>query len=429
MKQDEKLLHLEEEKHTAMGSIAGYVFQYYFFLYKLLTIEYGSIVSFEKLDDTATEKDQAITFFQIKHTVQAALGGKDNSLTDRASDLWKALDVWRKLITGENGIERSEEEQQVYINEHEFVLVSNKRFEDNKLAKLCNKIRESKISDDEIDEILNSIIAKAKNRKSKDNEEKCDKKSAPTSTVQSQINALKGFKLRKEFLCRVRFEFLSFDDIIQKSNFHIRGMHVARDQIQGAFDDFKSEVDKDLMECAKTGSPLSYDYEKKLERFDAVFQNRRADSLDFRIKKEKFRPDFCDLICIKQLVKVGDIKEKNTDKIARVVSHFLSFKNRFNELSDNFKITTKDFENFYENTISFWKNHFESVYDDIDENADEKEITESAKKLLGKIRDFEVSLCKEKLLIPISNGAFYYLSDECQIGWHREWEKFFKNQQ
>lgn len=424
MKQNGKKLHSEEEKHTAMGSIAGYFFQFEFFIYKLLTIENGSTVSFEKLDDTATEKDQAITFFQLKHTVQAALEGKNKPLTNRASDLWKTLDVWRELITEKNNGLRSEEEQQEYIDRHEFVLVTNKSCKNNKLVELCDKIENNAITDDEIDKIFDSITSESKIEKNKKKEDY--KKLDPISNVQKQINSLKDFKFRRKFLSKIKFEFLSFDAIKQNCLSHIRGMHFTGNQIQEVFDDFKTEVEKDFTECAKTGLPLSYDYEKKLKRFDAVFQNKHADDLDFRIKEETFNSDFLKLVCIRQLVKAGDVKKKNIDKIARIVTHFLSFKNRFNELRDNYKITTTDLENFHQNTMTFWKNHFERVYDDIDEQTNEKEITDRAKKLLEKIRDFEVSLCKEKLLIPISNGAFYYLSDECQIGWHREWEIFFK---
>lgn len=429
MKQDEKILQSEEGEHTAMGVIAGYYFQFYFFLYKVLTMECGTIVSFEKLDDTATEEAQAITLFQVKHTIQAALVGKDKPLTNRASDLWKTLDVWRKFITIESGNVRSEEKQQTYINTHNFVMVSNKNCENNQLIKLCNNIREGKIADNEIDRIFDNITAEAKIKKDRNNEETGEKQLAPASVVQTQINALKDFKYRREFLSKITFESMSFDDIEQQCLAYIRHLWFPENQVQDVFNDFKIAVVNDFTECAKSGKPLLYDYGQKLNRFEAIFRNKRTESLDFGIKKENFKPDFLELVCIRQLIEVGDVNKKNIDKIARVVSYYLSFKNRFNELLDNYKITNADFENFEGNTIGFWRNHFERVYDGIDEYTDEKEIIDRAKQLLEKVRDFEVSLCKEKLLIPISNGAFYYLSDECKIGWHHKWEDLFNKNQ
>lgn len=427
MKQNEKILHSEEEKHTAMGSIAGYAFQFYFFLYKLLTMEHGSIVSFEKLDDTATEKDQAITFFQVKHTVQqAALEGKDRALTNRASDLWKALDVWRKLITVKNGNIRSDEEQKVYIDTHDFVIVCNKNHQNNKLANLCNKIRIEEISNDEIDKVFDEITGEAKNNRTKNNGDRIAQK----PVVQVQIDALRDFKYRANFLSKVKFESLNFDNIKEECLNHIRNnLRFPENQKQDVFDDFMLEVMKDFTECTKVGKPLSYDYEKQLNRFEAVFKNKRTESLNFRVKIESFKKEFLDLVCIRQLAKVDDIKLKDLDKIAKYSSYFFSFKNRFNELNDDFKITEPESIDFWAEVNAVWDNHFSSAYADVDEHAEEQEISRRARMLLKEIRSFKVTLCKEQLSIPISNGAFYYFSDECKIGWHREWENLFKKDQ
>lgn len=135
--------HTLEEQHTAMGTIAGFVYQFYYFLYKILTAEKGNTISFELYDDVATESQNGLTYCQLKHTVQqaASVGEKDVKLTDRASDLWKAISVWMKLIVGEekDGIKRSNEEQSAYIAEREFHFVTNKSFAENKLAALCSR--------------------------------------------------------------------------------------------------------------------------------------------------------------------------------------------------------------------------------------------------------------------------------------------------
>lgn len=426
MKQDEKTLLSEEQKHTAMGSIAGYVFQFYFFLYKLLTIEYGSIVSFEKLDDTATEKDQSITFFQVKHTVRAALEGKDKLLTNRASDLWKTLDVWRKLITVENGERRSDESQQLYIDTHGFVIVSNKKPENNKLIKLCNDIRTNTIPDNEIDKVFDEITAEANVSKSTDDKDRIQKK----SLVQTQIDGLREFKHRRAFLSKIEFISQNFDNIKEECLNHIRNnLRFPENQKEKVFDDFMLEVMKDFTEHAKIGKPLSYDYEEQLIRFEAVFKNKRTDCLDFRIKKESFKKEFLDLVCIQQLAKVNDIKLDDLDKIAKYSSYFLSFKNRFNELNDTFRITEPEFINFCEEVNAIWDNHFSYAYAEVDERAEEQDINKKARMLLKEIRNSKVTLCREQLSIPISNGAFYYFSDECKIGWHYKWGSIFKKDQ
>ena len=80
----------------------------------------------------------------------------------------------------------------------------------------------------------------------------------------------------------------------------------------------------------------TFDFQKK--RFQRVFQFHRAEDLNFKIKRVDFRPEFLDLICIKQLIKVNDVVPGNTDRIAQKTSHFLSFKNRYEQLHDDYKI-------------------------------------------------------------------------------------------
>lgn len=55
--------HSAEEIHTAMDKIGGFVYQFYYFLYLVLTMKRGEIVSFEKLDDAAVEKDDVNTLY------------------------------------------------------------------------------------------------------------------------------------------------------------------------------------------------------------------------------------------------------------------------------------------------------------------------------------------------------------------------------
>lgn len=420
----EKNKHTEEEKHTAMGIIAGFVFQFYFFIYKLLTMEQGEIVSFEKLDDTATESEDAITFFQAKHTVKkAALEGKNKHLTNRAPDLWKAIDVWRRLIITEKKKERTMEQQVAYINNHDFVLVSNKSSTDNKLLKLCEGIRNNIFKLEDVDKILIEISEEAKTKK----KDSLEEKSPNICKVQTMINALKDYKLRLQFLGKIRFEFMSFDNIEQKCLNHIYGaIRFPKEESQAVFDDFIIEVVHDFKDCSKEGIALEYTYEQQLKRFEHVFKYHREENLDFRIELENFKQQFLDLVCIQQLIKVNDVKPDDLESVAKYASHFLSFKNHYLNLKDNSKLLQSEDDSFKQDAIAFWDNEFTYIYDDIDETTDEKDIIKKAKQLLREVRKKSLQMRKEILITPISNGAFYYLSDECLIGWHHKWKSFFQ---
>ena len=107
-----------EEKHTTVGGIAGIIYQFYVFLYNLLTIKPGEVVSFEKLDDAAKETSNCIALFQAKHTVRYGVDGENVPLTNRAQDFWKAIDVWMDLIKKDGDNDRNRGEQLNYINAH-----------------------------------------------------------------------------------------------------------------------------------------------------------------------------------------------------------------------------------------------------------------------------------------------------------------------
>ena len=81
-----------------------------------------------------------------------------------------------------------------------------------------------------------------------------------------------------------------------------------------------------------------------------------------------------------------------------------------------------------EEALGYWENEFENAYDGLDDTATEDEIVEKAKSILYEVRKQRLKLCNELLNQPISDGAFYYLSDECIIGWHKNWREFFKKQ-
>ena len=414
----------EEEKHTAMGVVSGFAFQFYFFIYKLLTMEYDEEVSFEKYDDAATKKRCVITFFQVKHTISAALEGKSKPLTNRAPDLWKALDVWRKLIIAEekDGKVRSDAEQEKYISNRNFVLVSNKNANCNKLKKLCADLQKNEdLEDTDVDKILDEITEEAKLSKKITANSKEDNK----NSVQYFINALKVFKYRRLLLSKIIFQSINFDDIEEECLKHIHTViRFPKNQVQAVFDDFMIEVVKDFKNCAKVGKPLVYDYNGQLKRFERVFTYHRENPIDFPFEMEPFKKEFLDLICVRQLIKVRDIKANDIDRIAMITSQFLSFKNQYEYLNDHSIILDKENDEFRRDAIMFWKNEFDYQYSDTDEKTTEAEILKKAKELLHTLRQKKLIL--QKILgLDISNGVYYYFSDERLIGWHREWQKIF----
>lgn len=418
----EKNLHTAEEQHTAMDKIGGFVYQFYCFLYHVLTMKKGEEVSFENLDDAAVENGNLITLYQAKHTIRVEAEGEKRPLTNRSTDLWKAIDVWRKLIVGKEG-SRTEEEMQKYIVDHKFVFISNKLPDDNKFVALCQEVQNG-VDNNKIDAVLDEITQEGRPR-----EGAAQPVKAIARTTQMMIDDLKMFGLRGEFLKRISFEAKSQDEIKRDCIEHIADkVRFSDEDAPVVFDDFLTEVVKDFFDKADKGTPLSYTYEEQRKRFERVFQYHREEKLDFRITMEQYRKEFLDLVCIQQLIKVKDFAASETDKVAKYASYFYSFKNRYDQLREDSKLLDPEDEAFRTDAINFWDNEFGNVYDDLENTATEEAIVKKAKKLLYEVRKKNLKLRSEYLGDTISNGAFYYLSDECLIGWHRDWKQFFKKQ-
>ena len=419
----EKKLHTAEEQFTAMDKIGGFIYQFHCFLYHVLTMNKGEVVSFEKLDDAAVEAGNLITLYQAKHTIQVDAEGEKKALTNRSTDLWKAIDVWRKLIAGKTEEKRSEADMQEYIAKHQFVFFSNKRPDDNKFVSLCEEVKNG-ADNDRIDAVLDEITQEGRPREGTT----LPANNAGRST-QMMIDDLKAFGLKKAFLSRISFETKSQDEVKKACIDHIADkVRFSDEDAPEVFKDFLTEAVDDFFDRADKGSPLSYTYEEQRKRFEHVFQYHRAEKLNFRIIMEEYRKEFLDLICIQQLIKVKDFASSETEEVAKYASHFYSFKNRYDELWEDNKILVDEDKEFWADAYAFWDNQFKHAYRKLDDSASEDVIIDKAQEILFAVRQHKLKLCKEELSQYISDGAFYYLSDKCIIGWHKSWKEFFKKQ-
>ena len=419
----EKKLHTAEEQFTAMDKIGGFIYQFHCFLYHVLTMNKGEVVSFEKLDDAAVEAGNLITLYQAKHTIQVDAEGEKRALTNRSTDLWKAIDVWRKLIAGKTEEKRSEADMQEYIAKHQFVFFSNKRPDDNKFVSLCEEVKNG-ADNDRIDAVLDEITQEGRPREGTT----LPANNAGRST-QMMIDDLKAFGLKKAFLSRISFETKSQDEVKKACIDHIADkVRFSDEYAPEVFKDFLTEAVDDFFDRADKGSPLSYTYEEQRKRFEHVFQYHRVEKLNFRIIMEEYRKEFLDLICIQQLIKVKDFASSETEEGAKYASHFYSFKNRYDELWEDNKILIDEDKEFWADAYAFWDNQFKHAYRKLDDSASEDVIIDKAQEILFAVRQHKLKLCKEELSQYISDGAFYYLSDKCIIGWHKNWREFFKKQ-
>ena len=100
----------EYNDHSAVGSIAGVVYQEYFFMLKLLKLQPGEKVSFEKFEDIGVETEGKRIYYQQKHTVKGTIN-KPINMAKRDDDLWKTISVWIDIIKKK----RNEDQQRDWI--------------------------------------------------------------------------------------------------------------------------------------------------------------------------------------------------------------------------------------------------------------------------------------------------------------------------
>ena len=139
----------------ALGSLAGFVYQEYYFLYRLLTIQDGETVSLEKIDDVGVEEGDRWTYYQLKHSINSKASDVKR-MTNRDNDLWKTLNMWVSIIKKKGDAEA----QRRWIENSEFVLISNKTTENNKLFGLVEPYKADENKWDELDKYLTDQAAK-----------------------------------------------------------------------------------------------------------------------------------------------------------------------------------------------------------------------------------------------------------------------------
>ena len=115
------------EKTAAPGASAGFEYQYYYFLYRLLNLKKGQSVGLEIKDDVHTDLQNDVQLlFQLKHTIQKQANNSPIALSELDSDLWKTLHNWASVIVDPVDKRALEQDQIDFVKRTEFHLVTNK---------------------------------------------------------------------------------------------------------------------------------------------------------------------------------------------------------------------------------------------------------------------------------------------------------------
>ena len=403
---------VKQEQHTAGPQSIGFDYQFYYFMFLALKLKLGQVIGFEVKDDIHIDMpDGTSILLQTKHSVITNADGQIQNLTDLDLDLWKTLSNWAEFIKaeGNNGD---------FLGRHSFILVTNKNNQNNSFIKAITLFK----LDNDFDKLWNEISSLE--GKTQD------------ATVKSCIKTIKsiGKKKLKSFVLKLLIE-TGADSIIQKIKDRILEHARQVKLVDPIFESLSSNLHvakyTDIKDRKKF--EISFDdFNKKFGKcFQPAFESKPLPPrnipvlLPNNLEEQPF---------IKQLLDIGEVMSGSTD-IRDYTTQMLKFLNDFNYWSNESFLLPTEIENFKEDSIQRWKNGFKARYRAIQNKVNggesiknlEDEIRNMGIELINFIREQNLNIAGYPPLgIPSSNGHYYALSNNLEIGWHLDWENKYK---
>ena len=249
----------ETNEYGAIGPLTGFIYQEYYFLYRLLTIQDGETVSLEEVDDVGVEEGDRLRYYQLKHSINSKAPDVKR-MTDRDNDLWKTLSMWVSIIKKKG----NEDTQRRWIANSEFVLISNKTTENNTFFGLVEAYKSDESKWEELEKYLTDQAAK------EPKEEKSDKEYE--KSVYKYTKSLSEYALKKELLKKVKIEYESDEELLEKINREIQyKKHIPENRVK----DLRYLLMGSLIEAVMKKT-AEYTVESFNESFGSLFNDMRS---------------------------------------------------------------------------------------------------------------------------------------------------------
>lgn len=393
---------------SADTKIIGFDFQYFYFINELLKLDVGQSVGFEAKDDVHIELSSnskiIIKLVQLKHTVQKNKNETPINLTDKDDDLWKSLSNWCKIICDKTQARGTIRAQLAYLEDIEFIIATNKKISKNKFISNINKFIDKRLKFSEVTDYLCDL--------EKNTKDEGVKKHIHDVTVLNQ-NVLESFFRRLSFID-------TGDEIIASIKLNIQRKMIAEDRVNDVFNDLFSELKQDFFKSVKAGNHQIITFDEWMKRYTCIFEQNRNTNLPVRAFKPIFPDDLFKQPFIKELIEIGEIEDEDLSQVAEFSEFMLNVQMNLKQWYTDGEITNSDLEKFHKSAVSIWKNTHKRSHRSTKSNLSLNNI--SALNCLDDIRAKELKMLSTDLGIDLSNGEFYYLSNEEQIGWKMEWE-------
>lgn len=397
------------EKTSAADKAIGFEYQYYHFLWRLLTLKSGETVGLEVMDDVHTElANNRQILVQLKHSTQTKPDGNVGNLTTLDSDLWKTISNWSKVITDSSAGRSKVDEQLKFVEKTDFLLVSNKSH--NTKNSLLVIVRDFQAKKKALDDLIRELDDLSK--KTKDDVIK--------GYIKDVLNLNKD--VTETLFMNLSFD-LGHDGVIQKCKTAIKEHHIDDSKIDEVFSGLDSRLRAENFSMVKQKAKIIISFDDFHQNYRIYFDRARNEKLVIK----KFTGDLPDCLedqkFIKQLIDIEDISSDDTELMAEFTRHLLYMQNNIDEWYKNGDITQEEISALKSEAKTRWANEYRKVYRG---QYAESEITAKALNLLDEMRKQILPIASQDLPTDMSNGQFYDLSNTPEIGWHKDWEDKYK---
>ena len=397
--------------YTALGPLVGFVYQIYYFLYRLLTIQDGETVSLEKIDDVGLETGEKRTYFQLKHSINSKPSAV-KCMTERDTDLWKTLNMWVSIVKkqGDEAVQRQ------WIANSEFVLVSNKNAENNRFFELVEAYKKDDSNWDELEKFVNNQAAKDSKKESEGEEKK---------NIYLYTKNVNDFALKKELLKHIAVVFESDDELRAKIDGEIQyGKLVPVNRVLDVRNMLIGDITDSVVKGITAYTKESF-YAANVSLFDDM-RTRKFIPLNRKVELPE-RP--MEQTFIKQLQGVDDPLCNDPKEIVRMTEQKLRFENDYHAANEASGAQMQ--RQFEENMHTEWKNIFMDKNRKVNFLSGEEAIKEAGWDVLKEVRSVKLKYDQDEIGPAESNGCYYHFSDgkTPQIGWRVDWETLYNGKE
>jgi hypothetical protein len=387
----------------------GFDYQYYFFLWKVLSMKTGESVGLEVKDDVHTELNNSKQiFYQIKHTILKKSDGSASNLTSLDESLWKTLSNWAKVITDKNDGRKDKNKQLEFLKKTNFVLASNKSSTaNNKVLSSITNLQNNKKSISDIFVDFQKLLGESKDKNIRD-------------YIKDVL--LLDKDVLNLFLYNTFFE-LDEDEIIKKCKDEIKADKIPEDKINDVFKSLDSSIREDNFLKIKSGKKIEITFKHFYNKYRRHYDVARNGSLQIKEFTGSLPIKLEEQTFIKQILEIGDILLSDIELIAEYTRFKLKLENNLEEWLQKGELTKEEIDNLKNDAINNWKNKFRSAYRG---HIDNSKFNAIGLDILDSMREKRLQIAGQQLETDMCNGTFYELSNVPYIGWRYDWEKYKK---